>query len=233
MKRLILVLLGMILAAPVWADPDLSTLLNKVIFQLRVNKWVTTTTADVFVGVNAAVNDAGIENIQNQVLGQLKGLSATAEWHIISFTRSQDKSGLESVQINAEARMPQSDLAGLRSKAKAMSKPGVTYTIDDVQFTPSDDEITQANAALRAMVYQQAKMEMDALSKVYPDQKFYIYRVDFSMMPMPMAGMAMKTMSMNEAAVAAPLNVGNKMEMTASVTVAAMPDLLSKKPLIN
>lgn len=236
MKKLFQFLFGMMLALPVWADTDLSTLLNKVSLQLKASKWVTSTSADVFVGVNAAVTDAGIEQIQNQVLNQLKSLSAAGEWHIVSYTRSQDKSGLESIQISAEARLPQSDLVNLRGKAKSISKPGVTYTIDDVQFTPSDDELTQANVALRAMIYQQAKAEIDALNKMYPDQKYYIYRIDFIMQPIVMPMAMARTMNV-AAAVAAPLNVGNKMDMTATVTAASVPDLLqslqSKKPLIN
>ena len=235
MKKLFLVLLGIMFFTPAWADPDLSMLLNKVSLQLRVNKWVTTKTANVVVGVNASVADAGIEKIQNQVLGQLAQLSNLGEWHIVNYNRQQDKSGLETIQISAEARLPQSELVNLRSKAKSISKPGITFTIDDVQFTPSDDEITEANVTLRGMIYQQARMEVDALNKVYPEQKFYLHRIDFNMMPvMPMAGMAMKA-NMLAAEAAAPLNVGNKMEMMATVTVAAMPDMLltKKTPLIN
>lgn len=235
MNKVIICLLGMMLVAPAWADSDLSTLLNKVSLQLKSEKWVTTKTADVFVGVNASVSDAGIEKIQNQVLGQLQQLSALGEWHIVSYNRQQDKSGLESIQISAEARLPQTELPALRGKAKAISKPGATFTIDDVQFTPSDDEMTQANVALRSLIYQQAKAEIDILNKMYPDQKYYIYRIEFNIMPvvMPMA-MYSKSMNVAAAAVAAPLNVGNKVDMMANVTLASMPDVLAKKtPLIN
>ncbi len=235
MNKLVVSLLGLALVSPVWAESDLSALLNKVTLQLKAEKWVTTKTADVIVGVNASVSDAGIEKIQNQVLGQLQQLSSLGEWHIVSYTRQQDKSGLESIQITAQARLPQSELAALRGKAKAMSKPGATYTIDDVQFTPSDEELTQANVALRGLIYQQAKMEIDALDKLYPDQKYYVYRIDFNMMPAPMPMAMYSAKSMNvAAAAAAPLNVGNKIDMIASVTLASIPDVLVKKsPLIN
>jgi hypothetical protein len=231
MKKILVVILGLMIA-PAWANGDIAGLLNKVSMQLKVEKWVTTKTADVFVGVNAAVSDAGIEKLQGDVLNQLQQLSSAGEWHIVSYTRNQDKSGLESIQINAEARLPQSELASLRTKAKAISKPGATYTIDDVQFTPSDDEIAAANVALRAMVYQQAKTEMDAINKVYPDQKFYLYQIDFNAPPivMPMAAMAQRSAVM----AVAPLNVGNQLQLNANVTFAAMPDVLAKKaPLIN
>lgn len=235
MNKLGCVVLGMMLATPVFADADMSTLLNKVTLQLHAEKWVTTKTALVSVSVNAAVSDAGIEKIQNQVLEKLTQLSNQGEWHILNYTRQQDKSGLESIQISAQARLPQSELINLRSKTKNLSKPGETYTLDDVQFTPAEEDITQANSQLRNIVYQQAKAEIDTLNKMYPEQKYYLYRIDFNMnMPMPMmAASYNNTQAMAKVAVA-PLNVGNKMDMTATVTVASMPDTLAKKsPLMN
>jgi hypothetical protein len=233
MKKLLLLVTGMLLFTSAWAETDLSTLLNKVTFPLKVQQWVTTKTAEVYVGVNASVTDAGIEKIQNQVLAQLQQLSNQGEWHIISYTRQQDKSGLESIQISAMARLPQPELVNLRGKAKSMSRPGNTYTIDDVRFTPSDDEITQANVMMRGMIYQQAKSEIDALNKMYPEQKYYLYHIDFNAQPIVMPMMEMATARNQIAYAAAPLKVGNKMELYANVTVASMPDMLTKKPLIN
>lgn len=231
MKKLAATLLGLLFVTPAFADGDLANLLNKVNLQLTANKWVTSQTVKVLVGVDAGLTDAGIEGLQGQVLNKL-GQIATGEWHITSFNRSQDKSGLESVHINAEARLAQSSLANLRSKAKSISKPGETYTVTDVQFTPSEEELTQANSALRGMIYQQAKAEIDALNKAYPDQKFYLYQIDFNMAPvMPMA----KNMYMAEAATAGsvmpaqPLNVGNRQIMTANVILASVPEMLAKK----
>ncbi len=230
MKKLTATLLGMLIMTPVFADGDLANLLNKVNLQLSANKWVTSQTVKVLVGVDAGLTDAGIEGLQGQVLNKLSQIAA-GEWHITSFSRSQDRSGLESVHINAEARLAQSALPNLRGKAKSISKPGETYTITDVQFTPSDEEITQANSALRGMIYQQAKAEIDALNKVYPEQKYYLYQIDFNMMPvMPMA----KTMYMETAGAAAtpsamPLNVGNRQVMTANVILASVPEMLAKK----
>lgn len=235
MKKLFSLLAGMMLFTSAWAEADLANLLNKVTFPLKVQQWVTTKTAEVYVGVNASVNDAGIEKIQNQVLAQLQQLSNQGEWHIVSYTRQQDKSGLESIQISAMARLPQPELVNLRGKAKAMSKPGNTYTIDDVRFTPSDEEVTQANVLLRSMIYQQAKAEIETLNKMYPEQKYYLYRIDFNSQPivMPMMEMAVARNASFAAVAAAPLNVGNKMELNANVTIASMPDMLTKKPLIN
>lgn len=234
MKKIYLLILSVLFSLPAWADINLEPLLNKVTLQLHTEQWVTTKTALVSVGVNAAVTDQGIEKIQADVMQKLSQLSAKDEWHIVSFNRQQDKSGLESIQITAQARMQQSELASMRDKAKAISIPGETFTIDDVQFTPSDDEQRQANITLRNNLYQQAKTEMDVLNKLYPDQKYYLHQIDFipspPVEPMPMAANAMFTTKIAALRIpAVPLSVGNKIQLQAMVVLASMPDVVAQK----
>lgn len=222
---------------PLFAAISLEPFLNKVTLQLKAEQWITTQTALVNVNINAAVSDQNIANLQNDVLQKLKQLADTGDWHIITFDRQQDQSGLESIQIAAQARLPQTNLANLRDKAKAMSKPGETYTIDSVQFVPSESEIRQANTNLRNNIYQQIKMEIDTINKMYPDQKFYVHNINFIFnqpAPMAMAQMAMPMKAVGEAGAAnlaspTPLAVGNKAELNARIEIAAMPEQLAQK----
>jgi hypothetical protein len=234
MKKMYLLILGLLFSLPVYADFNLEPLLNKVTLQLLTEQWVTTKTALVNVAVNAAVTDQAIENIQANVITKLNQLSDKSEWHIISFNRQLDKSGLETIQIIAQARLPQTELGNLRNKAKAISKPGETYAIDSVQFIPSDDEIRQANAAMRNNLYQQAKAEIDALNKLYADQKYYIHQIDFTAQPSPAPmPMAQQSMMLYKGASTAgrevtPLSVGNKVTLQASVVLASMPEQVTQ-----
>lgn len=231
MKKLPLLALCMIFSIPTWADTNLEPLLNKVTLQLQGEQWLTTKSALVNVSVNAAVNDQGIENMQSEVINKLNQI-VKGEWHVLSFNRQQDQSGLESIQILAQARLAQADLGGLRDKAKSISKPGEKFSVDSVQFTPSEDEIRQANVVLRNNLYQQAKSEIDSLNKAYPDQKFYLHSIDFVNSslpsPMPMAASAMYLEKTNRP-VAPPMSVGNKLQLQATVVVAAMPDYVIQK----
>jgi hypothetical protein len=232
MKRTILKLAlygaAIIMAANVYANDNDELLLNKVTFQLKSEQWLVTKTARVTVVVNAALNDQGIEKIQNSVMQKLSQI-AKADWHIVSFNRQQDKAELESVTIHAQARVAQTDLAGLRSSAKSISKPGETYAIDNVEFTPTEEESRAAQAALRNDIYQQAKHELDVLGATYPAQKYYLHQIDFmqSSIVMPMAVNAYATRA---AAAAPPLSVGNKAELQATVVLASTPDVPSNLP---
>lgn len=227
MKKLLGLTIGLLFCLPAWAKVDLEPLLNKVTLQLQTEQWVTTKSALVDVSVNAAVTDQGIEKIQANVLQKLSKLSNKGEWHVLSFNRQLDKTGLESVQIMAQARLPQDDLGNLRSQAKSISKPGETYTVDNVQFTPSEEEVRQVNIAMRNALYMQAKAEIDTLNKIYTDQKYYLHDMNFVSqspimpMPMPMNAMAMEK-GMTRAA-ASPLAIGNKAQLYAMVVVASTP----------
>lgn len=230
MKKYSLALAALFLSIPAFAHDSLEPLLNKVSLQLSAEQQVTTKTALVTVMVNAAVNTQGIENLQNEVMNVLNKI-AKADWQLLSFDRQADRSGLESIQITAQARMAQSDLAGLRDKVKAVSKAGETFTLDNVQFVPSEEEIKQASIGLRTNIYNQAKSEIENLNKIYPDQKYYLHQIDLLVPPpvMPMQNTMMKMAAVSAAMPAPALVVGNKVRMQATVVLASMPDVLTQK----
>lgn len=209
----------------VYADSE-DVLLNKVTLQLKSEQWLVTKTAQVTVVVNAALSDQDINKIQDAISQKLSQI-AKADWHIVSFNRQQDKAELESVTIRAQARVAQSDLAALRGSAKSLSKPGEAFTIDNVEFTPTEEENRSANAALRNDIYQQAKHEIEILNSTYPAQKYYLHQIDFLQTPivMPMAANYA-----TKAAATAPLSVGNKTELLATVILASTPDVPSNLP---
>ena len=90
MKKILLLAVGLMVTQPLWAD-SFEPLLNKVTLQLHAEQWVTTQTALVSVGINASVTDQGIEKVQGEVMKKLNQLANSNTWHIVSFSRQQDK----------------------------------------------------------------------------------------------------------------------------------------------
>ena len=227
MRFFYLILLALLTISNAFADNSYEPLLNTVNLQLYAEQWVTTKTALVTVGVNASVSGQGLEKIQANVLSKLNQISNKGEWHIVSFNRSLDQSGLERVQISAQARLASADLAGLRDRAKAISKPGETYTLDNVEFVPSSNELRDANTALRNDIYNQIKIELANLSKQYPEQKYYVHNInflgEFSPAPQPMLMKAAMVGSVANERVAS-LSVGDKLKLSATVVLAAAPN---------
>lgn len=232
MRLWITFFLAFLLLSPAWGDDGgQDSLFNRVSFRLTAEQWVTTKTALVTIAVNASVSEVGIEKVQSEVLNQLNKISDQGTWHLVSLDRSQDQSGLEKIQIAAQARLPSSALAGLRDKAKEISKPGETFTLDNLQFTPSEEEFRAANVDLRSNIYQQAKDELDRLNKASPSQKYFLHNIDFigplvSPSPMPNNFLSAK---MAQTDGVRELPVGDKLVVTAVVTLASIPDQVFAK----
>ncbi len=221
MRKLGIVLCSLFCMLPAWADTNVEALLNSVTLRLSAEQWVTTKTALVTVGINASVSDNDLGKMQNQILDKLKQIAGDTDWHIVSFDRSLDQSGLEKVQATAQARLSNSALAGLRDKVKSISKPGVTFTLDNLQFVPSEEEMREANTALRTVIYQQVKTELDQLNKLYPEQKYYLHQVNFinEFIPRPMAENMMAQVKMAAAPVA--MEIGNKLRLSSVVVLSS------------
>ena len=227
MNRKFLIFFTLLLLPLVANADDYGFLLNKITLQLHSKSWVTSQTALVDVSVNAMVQAQGIDKVQAGVLERLKKLANKSEWHIVSLDRGEEKSGLESIQIHAQARLEQNVLSDLRDKAKMVSTPGETYKIENIEFKPSDQDLRQAEKMLRDDIYNQVKVEIDTLNKLYPDQKYYLHSIDFMNAPpepMPMRAMYMKADMVSAGAPPSPLDVGNKRELTAMVVIGSLAD---------
>jgi hypothetical protein len=185
MMRFLIVLFIFLSVNSVWAEqstsppsPPPSTAAN-VTMLVQAEMWATTDTAKVTSRVDALLNKAGLEQIYKNVMQKLAQLDSKGVWHITSFNRTQDKSGLEQVEIIAEARLPLSELAGIRDRAQSISRPGEAYGIDNIDFHPSAEDIEATRSRLRTKIYEQSKFELDNLNKAYPNQHFTLHMVNF------------------------------------------------------
>lgn len=196
--------------------------LDKVSFQLSAEQWATTQTAKVTVRVNATLTDSQLGAIHTVLMNNLKKIAADAKWHITEFNRSKNQSGLEQLYATAQARIPETALSSLRQKAKAVTKPGATYTIGSIDFSPSQAEIQTVKANLRSNIYAQTKAELARLNKEYPSERFFLHSINFNsgvVMPRPQ----MRTMVLAEAKVgnSAPMAVSDKITLNANVVLAS------------
>lgn len=152
----------------------------QVSLQLTAETWVSTQTAKVTIAWDASLNKKQLANAQNSFQQALHQFAANSTWQIIEFTRTPTKTNLEQVHAVAEARLPESDLAGLRDTAKAFSSEGQTYSIENILYTPSSAEIMAARVQLRSQIYNQAKDELARLNNVYPNTNYRLYNISFS-----------------------------------------------------
>ncbi len=219
--KLCTVLIFMLLLSSIFASPN-NPPLNQVMLQLQAEKWAVASTAKVIVNVNASLANADLANIHAQIMQNLQKVAPKADWHITHFNRSQGQSGLEQLNITAQTRLPENALANLRQQAEKVSKPGEKYTIVNILFTPSLQEIQTVEQQLRAQLYTQAYQEMQRLNKTFSDQHFVLHNISFVNAPATPAMPMMNTLVMQKGnGGATPLSVSDKVILNATVVFAA------------
>jgi hypothetical protein len=171
----------LIFTAPVsWAIPDCSNYLPQVSLQLSAEEWVTSQTAKVTISLDALLNRQQLANAQENFQSALSQIAPEGVWHITEFSRSASKTNLEQLHVVAEARLSDKAMAGLRERAHALNSEGQTYTIQDITYSPTMQDVSAAQARLRSQIYSQAKAEIDRLNAIYPKPGFILYNINFT-----------------------------------------------------
>lgn len=198
--------------------------LDKVQFQVSAKQWVTTQTALLSVSVNVTLNSADLVRARADILNSLNKI-AKGDWHLISFDRSQDNSGLEKLDVQAQVRVDQSALTDIYQNAKSVSIPGAKYEVSAIEFKPGLDETQLVRAKVRELLYQKINEEIARMNKVFPEQKYSLNNLTFfegDMLPQPARAYQAKEMNLSAmAATPAPLAVSNELMLTAFVEAAS------------
>lgn len=199
--------------------------LNRIHYQTSVEQWVTTTTALVTIGVDASLNQKGMDTMQEQVNDSLTTLGSGITWQMTDYERTQNASGLEQVHMEEQARLNTNQLIDMRSKTYNLSKPGIKYSIINIEFTPSLAELQTAQDNLRTQLNTKIKQEIDSLDKTY-GQDFYVHNVMFiqgnAPVPVPMAQSgANYKMLVTAEPVQPQATMSQKVVMTADVVLAS------------
>ncbi len=230
MKKLILLILCSELSflAPAWADTNCASVLPQVSLQLTAEQWVTTQTARVSVSLDALLNKNQLAKAQENFQAALKRIAPEGVWHITEFSRAPSKTNLEQLHAMAEARLSDNALAGLRERASAQNGEGQTYIVQDIIYSPTTDEISNAYAQLRAQIYNQTKAELDRLNAVYPKAGYGLYNINFTSVNIQPGPIMMKIAGEMNAAARETGNVSLSQKLTqdAVVVLAAPPGAL-------
>ncbi|NNM59909.1 MAG: hypothetical protein HKM04_08860 [Legionellales bacterium] len=232
MHKLTLVAFLMLITPLSFADSSQSQMpwpsypkLNRIHYQASVEQWVTTSTALVTIGIDASQNQKGMDTLQEQVDDSLATLTKNVTWQMTDYERTEDASGLEQIHMEEQARLNTNQLIDMRSKTYNLSKPGIKYSIINIEFTPSLAELQAAQDSLRAELYTKIKQELDLVDKTYA-QDFYIHNITFTQgnapMPVPMAqnGGNYKMLAV-AGAVQPQATMSQKVVMTADVILAS------------
>ena len=225
MKQLVGILALMVLTPCSFAQEVKASrlVLDKIQFEMSSKQWVTTQKALLSVNINATLNNADLVKARADMMERLNKI-VKGDWHILAFDRSQDSSGLEKLDVQAQARVDQSQLTDIYQNAKSVSIPGAKYEISGVEFKPGLEEIQEVKAKIREQLYQKVNEEIARINKVYPNQNYSVNRFVLVEGDAPVQKRAYQQKALNTmvmAASPAPLTVSNELVMTAFVEAAS------------
>lgn len=159
-------------AAPVRGD--------RIVLNLATEGWVETETAEVTVSINATLEESQAATVRQTILSALNDLAGEVEWRITTFNRRAEQSGLDSWFVQAQARLPDAALDGLRAAAQDASRPGLKITVTNIDFSPSLAEVESTRVRLRSALYDQAQAELKRVRAAFPERDYRIGRIDFT-----------------------------------------------------
>lgn len=148
-------------------------------FDLSAEEWVTTKNARVVLNVEAAVNESNAGTLRAEMSKSIDSI-AKADWRLTGFNRSQDQTGMERWSVVFEARLPEAALNGLSNGAKKASKAGMQIKVGAIDFSPSQEELESARAALRLRIVKNASEQLTSLNAVLPGRQYRIAEIVFS-----------------------------------------------------
>lgn len=217
MGKIAWLFMSMILASQVFSNG-----LDKVEFQLSDKQWVKTHTALLQVHISATLNDADVVKARASIETNL-GKIASSQWQITQFDRNQDESGLAKLDVQAQARVPVEQLNNVYTQAEKVSRPGENYTIQQVDFKPSFQELQLAKNQLRASLYKQVSQEIENLNQAFPAQHYSVHQLEFTEVVNTMVSESRsQTVMLNALPQASPnVNVSNEISLTVLVDVAS------------
>jgi hypothetical protein len=217
---------------------------DTVSIQLSAEDWVTTKSARVVVGVEAAVSEKTAGTMRADMADAMNKV-VKADWRLVSFNRSQDSTGMERWSTIFEARIPEASLNGLNEQAKKQSKAGMQIQVVDIDFSPTLAETQESTNKLRTQIYKMATEQLGVLNQSVAGRSYRIGSIDFQgtggmyvaqNMARTSKMMRAQAPAMMEMAVSSDAMAGGspsmeraqKIVMTANIVYAALPPVVAK-----
>jgi hypothetical protein len=229
LSRPILMALVVVVLVPLGAlrlDAQTLPRQDEIVLELSAEEWVETETATVIVAVDLAITAGNFGAARAEVERDLRKISDKAKWRLTRFNKLRDEAGYERWRVFAEARLLGSVLSSLGPTISGASRPGRSFRVQAIDYTPTLAEREAALASLRARLYARAGGEIQSINKAFKGRGFRIGTIDFTSQAMigrPMMDSARGARMMaSQVKQAAPATaVAEKLTVNARVILAA------------
>lgn len=135
--------------------------MSTVSLELSAEEFITSETAKLVFSATVALTDPSID-ARAEVLKAASQI-ADGDWYITSVTRSEDTSGIETVNYTLSVRVSEKIVAGVKTKVSSVNRAGLKFVLTQTDYTPTAKQIEEGNKSLRAKIYAKAVEEMTVL----------------------------------------------------------------------
>ena len=138
---------------------------NTIQLNLSVEDVIKSDMANLTVNVEMVVQNRTTDEARDDILSGLKNI-VNADWDISNLKRFNDSSGLEKWLVLAKIRVNERDLSNLGQKCRSVSRAGLQFKVNDVNYTPTVSEYEDFYLNLRKEIYKRVNQEIAVLSEI-------------------------------------------------------------------
>ncbi len=136
-----------------------------------VEELIVSDTVKVTLKVTKILSDNIDFNIKNTLREVYE-----VDWTITNLSRYEE-TGLERINATAIARIPDSQISKINTKAKEVSKAGLEIQVSEFDYSPQRNKIEETKRSLRERIYKLAEDEAALLNIITKDGKLHPWRI--------------------------------------------------------
>lgn len=181
MNTIKLSLLGIICASVfVTAYADDQNCQNQISMQLQEEGWVSSSTAQVTVSIQAATNKDNSSAVVASITKKLKGLVKEAvSWRLVDLSTEKNSAGLFAISAKMTARLNNGQLTELQNAIESLNKAGEQYKVVGIDYQPTLAEMADENTRLRVLLYKDLLEQERYINSAFPNTKYQLQILKF------------------------------------------------------
>lgn len=174
-------LLGMICASVFTISyADDQNCQNLISMQLQEEGWVSSSTAQVTVSIQAATNKDNSSAIVETITQKLKRVvKESVSWRLVDLSTEKNSAGLFAISAKMSARLNNTQLTQLQNAIDSLNKAGEQYKVAGIDYQPTLAEIADENTRLRVLLYKDVLEQERIINSAFSDKKYQMQTLNF------------------------------------------------------
>lgn len=164
-----------------YADDAVALCQDQITLQLQEEGWVTSKTALVTVGIQAATAKKDSSQLIQQITEKLKHvISDTSAWKIVALSTEKNSAGLISVAATMSARLTHDQLTQLQGAIDQLNTAGEQFTVQNIDYQPQAAEIAEEKTHLRQSIYRDALEQQTVMNNIFSGATYRVQTLSFN-----------------------------------------------------